>query len=127
MIIQKLLSDSMEIEFLSEKIHAHYWPMNTPKWSDSIKTLVDNEINNNKEKQVKIKTKIIQINNFTFTDICKVGLTIPLFQKRFTMVFEGHFDKFYAHVHITSKTLDYLEIFSRLNLWRSRYFSDSVK
>jgi hypothetical protein len=42
------------------------------------------------------------------------------------LIFEGCFEKLYAHVHITTKSQDYLEIFNKLVHWRSRYFPDSL-
>jgi len=120
-------NDFAEINFLAEKVHVHHWPLDTPKWSDQTNNQVDQDLNKNKEKKkIVIKSKTILINNYKFTEIKKVGLTIPLFQKQSTLVFEGHFDKLYAHVHVTTKSQDYLEIFNRLMHWRSKYFPDSI-
>lgn len=116
-----------EIQFLAEKVHAHHWPLDTPKWDDITSKQVDDYLNKNKEKkQIVIKSNAILIDNYEFENIKKVGLTIPLFQKQSTLVFEGSFEKFSAHVHITTKARDYLEIFNSLMHWRSRYFSDSL-
>lgn len=116
-----------QIEFFAEKVHAHHWPKNTPNWSDLINNQIDKNLNQNKEKkQIVIKNDTILIDNYEFSEIQKVGLTIPLFQKQSTLVFEGRFDKFYAHVHITTKSLDYLEIFNKLMKWRSEFFPDSL-
>jgi len=120
-------SNFTEIKFLAEKVHTHYWPLDSPKWSDSINNQVDKNINKNKEKKlVVIKNNIILIDNYEFTSLKKIGLTIPLFKKQFTLVFEGRFDKFYAHVHVTTHEENYLEIFNKLVHWRSKYFSDSL-
>ena len=120
-------NDFAEIPFFAEKVHVHHWPHDTPQWSESINKQVDQDMNKNKEKKkIIITSKTILINNYKFTEIKKVGLTIPLFQKQITLVFEGCFDKFYAHVHVTTKDQDYLEIFNKLVRWRSRYFSDSI-
>jgi hypothetical protein len=115
-----------EIKFLAEKVHAHHWPLDTPKWSDLTIKQVDDSLNNKEKKQIAIKSNVILIENYKFTDIKKVGLTIPLFQKQSTLVFEGCFENLYAHVHITTKSKDYLEIFNKLMHWRSRYFPDSL-
>jgi hypothetical protein len=116
-----------EIKFLAEKVHAHHWPPDTPKWNELTIKQVNDSLNNNKEKkQIVIKSDSILIENYEFTDIKKVGLTIPLFQKQSTLIFEGCFEKLYAHVHITTKSKDYLEIFNKLVHWRSRYFPDSL-
>ena len=117
----------MEIKFLAEKVHVHHWPLDTLKWSDLTNKQVDQDLNKNKEKKrIVIKNKTILINNYKFTEIKKVGLTIPLFQKQSTLVFEGRFEKFYAHVHVTTKSKDYHEIFNKLMYWRSRYFQNSL-
>lgn len=113
--------------FFAEKVHAHHWPLDTPNWSDLTNNKVDKYLNKNKEKkQIVIKSDTILIDNYEFSEIKKVGLTIPLFQKQSTLVFEGCFEKFYAHVHITTKSIDYLEIFNKLMQWRTRYFPDSM-
>lgn len=116
-----------EIKFLAEKVHAHHWPLDTPKWSELTIKQVNDSLNNNKEKkQIVIKSDTVLIENYEFTNIKKVGLTIPLFQKQSTLIFEGCFEKLYAHVHITTKSKDYLEIFNKLVHWRSKYFPDSL-
>ena len=120
-------SQFIEIKFMAEKVHIHYWPPTTLKWSETITRKVDQDLNKNKEKKkIMIKKEIILINNYEFKSIKKIGLTIPLFKKESTMVFEGKFRGFHAHVHITTREEDYLEIFNKLVQWRSRYFSDSI-
>ena len=120
-------SDFTEVIFMAEKVHAHYWPLDSPKWSDVIKQQIDKNINKNKEKkQVVIKHNVILIDNYEFTSLKKIGLTIPLFKKQFTLVFEGKFDNFFAHVHVTTSIENYLEVFNHLIHWRSKYFSDSI-
>ena len=114
-----------EIRFLAYKVHIHHWPPETPKWSVSRKKQVDHEINQNKEnKQIKIQDKTIHIENYEFSSIKKVGITIPLFKKQCTMIFEGHCQEFDAHVHITTKEKNYLEIFNKLMYWRTKFFPD---
>ena len=120
-------SDSIEIIFAAEKVHAHYWPTDSPKWSDLINNQIDENINKNKEKkQIVIKNNVVLIDNYEFTSLKKIGLTIPLFKKQFTLVFEGKFDNFFAHVHVTTSDKNYLKIFNNLIDWRSKYFSDSI-
>lgn len=120
-------SDFTEIKFLAEKVHAHYWPLDSTKWSDLINKQIDEKINKNKEKkQIVIKNNVILIDNYEFMSLKKIGLTIPLFKKQFTLVFEGKFDKSFAHVHVTTNNENYLEIFNNLIRWRSKYFSDSI-
>ena len=115
-----------EINFLAEKVHIHHWPLDTPKWSNEIISQVDNDINKNSEKkQLKIRTKTIRIRNYEFTKVKKVGITIPLFKKQCTLVFEGHFREAYGHIHVTTKEDNYLQIFNKLMHWRITYFPDS--
>jgi len=117
----------VEIKFLAAKVHAHHWPLDTQKWGDLTSKRIDQDLNTNKEqKQILVKSAIILIDNYEFKSIKKIGLTVPLFQKQSTLVFEGHFEEFDAHVHITTKAKDYLEIFNKLVHWRSRYFPDSM-
>ncbi|HSG74124.1 MAG TPA: hypothetical protein VLA01_02895 [Nitrosopumilaceae archaeon] len=117
---------STEIRFLAYKVHIHHWPPETPKWSNSRKKQVDQEINHNKEeKQIEIKNKIVQIKNYEFSSIKKVGITIPLFKKQCTMIFEGHCQEFDAHVHITTKEKNYLETFNKLMSWRTKFFPET--
>jgi len=111
-----------KIQFLAAKVHVHHWPKETPKWSDSRKTQVDQEINKNKEKkQIQISDSAIQIDNYEFSAIKKIGISIPLFKKQFTMIFEGHCQEIDAHVHITNKEENYLEIFNKLMNWREQF------
>jgi hypothetical protein len=129
--VNKLLTLSesgfTEIKFLAEKVYVHYWPLDSPKWSDLITNQIDKDLNKNKEKKhILIKNNVILIDNYTFSNLKKIGMTIPLFKKEFTLVFEGSFKEFFAHVHITTKDNNYLEIFNKLIHWRTRYFSDSV-
>lgn len=115
-------NDFIEIKFFAEKVHAHHWPLDTPKWSDLIIKQVAEHLNNKEKKQLVIKDDSILIDNCEFKNIEKIGITIPLFKKECTLVFEGCFEKFYAHVHITTKAKDYLEIFNKLMHWRSNIF-----
>ena len=117
--------ESNEIKFLAHKVHVHHWPPETPKWSDSRKTQVDEEINQNKkDKQIQIKNQSVSIENYEFLSIKKVGITIPLFKKQCTMIFEGHCQEFDAHVHITTKEKNYLETFNKLMHWREKFFPE---
>ena len=120
-----LESESKEIRYLADKVHVHHWPLETPKWSDSRKKQVDSEINkNNDKKQIIVKEKTIQINNYEFNSIKNVGVTVPFFKKQSTMIFEGHCEEFDAHVHITTKEENYLEIFNTLMACKDKFFPD---
>ena len=112
------------IVFFADKIHVHRWPMDSPQWSNTTSEKVDLDLNKNKEKKkIVIQNQEIKINDYNFDRIKKVGVTVPLFKKRTTMVFEGHFDNVDAHVHITTSE-NYLEIFNQLMAWKDRCFED---
>ena len=115
-----------EISYFADKIHVHHWPLETPKWSDSRKKLVDQELNKNKEKkQIVVKDKTIKINDYEFNSLKNIGITIPFFKKQSTMIFEARCEEFDAHVHITTKEQNYVEIFNRLMVWKDKFFPDT--
>jgi len=110
-----------EINFQANKVYVHRWPLNSPHWSQSFTEEID-YLNKNKEKKsIRIKDTLIQIGNYDFDEIKKVGVTVPLFKKETTMVFEGKIRCFYAHVHITTMAKDYLEIFNALMRWKNSH------
>jgi len=114
---------SPEIKYLSEKIHVHRWPQDSPVWDDSTQKQIDNSINkNSNKKQVIVKEKTIQIENFEFVSLKKIGITVPFFKKECTLIFEAQFGKLYAHVHITIKSENYVDVFSELTSWKNRVF-----
>ena len=120
------MSDSV-IKYQSDKIHVHRWPQDSPIWGDSIQKALDNSINKNpKKKQVIIKEKIIHIENFKFTSLKKIGISVPFFKKECTMIFEAQFDKFFAHVHITIKSENYIELFNQLTSWKNMSFPNNL-
>jgi len=117
-----LLSNS-EIKYLADKVHVHRWPKNTPVWDDSIQKQLDDSINKNPEKkQIIVKNKIIQVGKFEFNSLKKIGVSVPLFKNECTMVFEAQFGELSAHVHITIKHGNYLDIFNQLISWKNRDF-----
>ena len=115
-----------EFSFSAEKVYVHHWPPETPKWTNSREEKVSQDINQNRnKKQIIISGKIVKIDNYEFRSIKKVGLTIPQFKRQTTMIFEGHCDEFDAHVHITTKSDNFLEIFNKLMIWRDIFFPDT--
>ena len=115
-----------EIEFFAEKVFFHHWPKDTPQWSKSRIDKVDDNINKSiQKKHVLIKEKSIQIDQYFFGEIKKIGLTIPQFKRQCTIIFEGHCEEFDAHVHVTTRTENYLEIFYSLMKWRDLYFPET--
>jgi len=114
---------SIEIKYLSDKVHVHRWPQDSPIWDDSIQKQIDDSINKNpKKKQVTIKEKTIQIENFEFISLKNIGISVPFFKKKCTLIFEAQFGKLYAHVHITIKSENYVDVFNQLTLWKNRVF-----
>jgi hypothetical protein len=111
--------------FFADKLHVHHWPLNSSVWSKSTKEKIDFELNKNTDKkEIVINDQKIKINNYEFNKIKKVGITVPLFKKQTTVVFEGHFEDYDAHVHITTYSQNYLEIFNKLMLWKNGCFPD---
>ena len=111
-----------KIEYLSDKIHVHRWPKDSPIWDDSTQKELDDSINKNLEKkQVTIKEKIIQIENFEFTSLRKIGVSVPFFKEECTLIFEAQFGKLSAHVHITIKSKNYVDIFNQLVSWKNKF------
>jgi hypothetical protein len=97
----------------------HRWPQDSPIWDDSTQKQIDESINKNpKKKQVIIKKNTVQIENFEFTSLKKIGITVPFFKKECTLIFEAQFGKLYAHVHITIKSENYVGVFSELTSWK---------
>lgn len=122
------MSTKKQIEslvFLADKIYVHHWPLNTAKWSSEIQEKVNFDLHKNKDKKkIQIKNKQIKINDYLFDHIQKIGVTIPLFKKETTMVFEGKFEDYFAHIHITSKEKNHLEIFNNLMSWKATLFPE---
>jgi len=120
----KINSDS-QIDFLAEKVYAHRWPLNSPIWNESLQEKINLDINKNQsKKKITIDEKKIWINDYEVLKMKKIGITVPLFKKETTMVFEGHFQGFDAHVHITTRSPNYLEIFNKLMKWKTNFFKD---
>jgi len=115
-----------EIKYLSDKIHVHRWPQDTPEWDDITQKQLDDFINKNPEKkQVTIKEKIIQIENFEFHSLKQIGISVPFFKEECTLIFEAQFGKLFAHVHISIKSKNYVDVFNKLTSWRDTFFSKS--
>ncbi len=112
-----------EIKYLADKVHVHRWPQNTPIWNSSIQKQLDDSINKNPEKkQITVRNKTTQIENFEFNFLKKIGISVPLFKDECTMIFEAQFGELFAHVHITIKSRNYMDVFNQLISWRRRIF-----
>ena len=112
---------------MADKVFIHRWPHDTPLWGESVKTQLDDYVNKKlTKKQVIVDGKKISIEGITFTSLKKIGISVPFFKKESTMIFEGQFDGLFAHVHITTKSKEFLEIFNSLIKWRQREFPESI-
>ena len=113
-----MLSD-FEIQYLADKVHVHRWPHDTPIWNDSIKKQLDDSINKNpQKKQIIVGKNSIQIENIVFNSLKKIGISVPFFKDECTLILEGQFGELFAHIHITTKSGNFLEIFNQLISWR---------
>jgi len=116
-----LLSD-FEIQYLADKVHVHRWPHDTPIWNDSIKKQLDDSINKNpQKKQIIVGKNSIQIENIVFNSLKKIGISVPFFKDECTLILEGQFGELFAHIHITTKSGNFLEIFNQLISWRNTF------
>ena len=114
-----MLSD-FTIQYLADKVHVHRWPHDTPIWNDSIKKQLDDLINKNpQKKQIIVGENFIQIENIAFNSLKKIGISVPFFKDECTLILEAQFGEFFAHVHITTKSGNFLEIFNQLISWRN--------
>ena len=121
-----MIGSSFELTYLADKVHVHRWPKDSPDWDESTMEQLNKTINKNPEKkQIIVGENIIQIENIKFYSIKKVGVTVPLFKDECTMIFEAKFGELFAHVHITVKKENYLDIFNQLISWRKKFFPSS--
>ena len=111
-----------EVKYLSDKIHVHRWPQDSPEWDDfTQKQIVDSINKNSGKKQVTIKGKIIQIENFEFISLKNIGISVPFFKEECTLIFEAQFGKLFAHVHISIKSKNYVDVFNELTSWKKNF------
>lgn len=114
-----------QIKFLAAKVHVHRWPMDSPVWGESVKKELDDSINKNTNtKQVTLSENTVQIENFKFNSLKKIGITVPFFKKECTLIFEAQFDTLFAHVHVTIKSENYVDVFTELTSWKNQFFTD---
>ncbi len=113
---------STEIKYLSDKIHVHRWPQDSPLWDDLTQKQLDDSINKNSEKkQITIREKTIQIENFEFTSFKNIGISVPFFKDECTLIFEAQFGELFAHVHISIKSENYVDVFNQLTSWKKNF------
>ena len=112
-----------ELEYFADKVHVHRWPQDSPIWNDAVKGQIDEFINKNpKKKQIIVRDNYLKIENFEFNSLKKIGVSVPFFKNECTMILEVQYGLLYAHVHITTKSDDYLEIFNKLTFVEQVFF-----
>ena len=100
----------------------HHWPKNSPPWSDSLQTKLDVSLNKNSDqKNIIVNSNSINIENFEFTCLKKIGISVPFFKKECRIIFEAQFETVFAHIHITIKSDNFLEIFNELISWKKKF------
>ena len=114
------------ISFQAEKVFVHRWPHDPPLWDETTKQDMDKSINKNTEmKNIRVLDKSIKIQNTVFTDLKKIGISVPFFKPECRIIFESQFDGFFAHVHITLKSKNYLDVFNKMIEWRKINFPEN--
>ena len=115
-----------EIIFNADKVYVHHWPQDSPKWPSNVQEKIDSDLNKNKNrKNIRIKNSRVKIDNYVFENLKKIGVTIPFYKKETTIIFEGKFDQYFGHIHITSRAPDYLQIFNNLMNWKDNLSTES--
>ena len=117
-----------KIKYLAAKVHIHRWPMDSPVWDESVKKELDDSINKNTNtKQVTLSENTVQIENFKFSSLKKIGITVPFFKKECTLIFEAQFGTFFAHIHVTIKSENYVDVFTELTSWKNNFFPNDFE
>jgi len=116
------LLTEIPISYFAEKVFIHHWPKDSPIWNESLQKKLDESVNKNSNlKKIIVKSDTVLIENFLFTNLQKIGVSIPFFKNECTMIFEGQFENIFAHIHITTKSDDFLEIFNKLMSWKNNF------
>lgn len=111
--------------FVAHKVHIHRWPADTPRWSGRRTGEIGLANADRKPRDVEVRDTTVRVGAYTFDSLCKVGITVPLFKRECTVIFEGRCEEFYAHVHVTTRSADYADTFDRLTRWRRDVFPDA--
>ena len=111
-----------EIQEFADKVFVHRWPKNSPSWPDSLQEKLDLLLNKNADKKKFIvNSNSIKIHDFEFTCLKKIGISVPFFKEECVMIFEAQFEKVFAHVHITIKSNNFIDIFNELISWKKKF------
>ncbi|MSS86702.1 MAG: hypothetical protein CK526_06325 [Thaumarchaeota archaeon] len=73
------------------------------------------------KKEIIVNSNSIRIQDFEFTSLKKIGISVPFFKEECTMIFEAQFENIFAHIHITIKSNNFLEIFNELISWKKKF------
>jgi hypothetical protein len=111
-----------EIHYFTDKVFVHHWPKNSPVWPEFLQKKLDTLINKNSDKkEVIVNSHTIGITDFEFTCLKKIGISVPFFKKECRIIFEAQFETVFAHIHITIKSDNFLEIFNELISWKKKF------
>ena len=112
-----------QISHLADKVFVHHWPKNSLEWSNSLQKKLDISINKNFDKKnIIINSNTIGIEDFEFFSLKKIGVSIPFFKEECRVIFEAQFENVFAHIHITIKSNNFLEIFNQLISWKKNFY-----
>ena len=107
------------MQYFADKVFVHRWPKNSPSWPDSLQEKLDLLLNKNSDKKKFIvNSNSIKIHDFEFTSLKKIGISVPFFKEECRLIFEAQFEKVFAHVHITIKSDNFIDIFNELISWK---------
>jgi len=113
-----------QISYFAEKVFIHHWPKDSPVWDESLQKKLDVSINKNSNlKKIIVDSETVLIENFLITHLKKIGVSVPFFKNECTMIFEGQFENIFAHIHITTKSDDFLDIFNQLMSWKNNFLN----
>ena len=120
--LSSLSLSEFQINFFADKVFVHHWPKNSPSWSDSLQKKIDASLNKNSDpKKIIVNSNSIQIKDFEFTCLKKIGVSVPFFKEECRIIFEAQFEKFFTHVHITIKSTNFIELFNELISWKKKF------
>ena len=123
--LSSLSLSEFQINFFADKVFVHHWPKNSPSWSDSLQKKIDASLNKNSDpKKIIVNSNSIQIKDFEFTCLKKIGVSVPFFKEECRIIFEAQFERFSAHIHITIKSNNFIDIFNELISWKKNLISD---
>ena len=108
--------------YLADNVFVHHWPKNSLEWSDSLQKKLDISINkNSNKKNIIVNSNTIGIEDFEFSSLKKIGVSVPFFKEECRVIFEAQFENVFAHIHITIKSNNFLEIFNQLISWKKKF------